>query len=373
MILHSADGIARDPDVLLEILAGNVDAAKTILACAAHQKRVIDDVLILNRLEHARLSITPVLVNISELIDSIANMFQFELDADGTSLTTVRDPSFDQHVTSLFFCDPSRLTQVFLNLLSNSIKFIRGCPLRNIIIRYGSSLEPPEEETATMTEERLRFIPTAKQHRDLTEDKEWGQGEVVYRRFSVQDTGPGLDPEELNRLFQRFSRANAKTHITYGGAGLGLYISQELTEVQGGKVGVTSTPSVCTTFAFYIKTRRGQSEETTQHGRVLDPKSTVIARPHATSPTIIVPSELTQDCVSGSPTVAFRNRTQNVYKISLLLVEDNLVNQKILRKQLQMIGCRVHVANHGVELLTSSRKTQHGIQILAANAPLKLI
>jgi signal transduction histidine kinase len=152
---------------------------KTILTCAAHQKRVIDDVLILNRLEHLQLSITPVPVRIAELVNNISYVFQVELDADGTSLTTVRDPSFDPYAADLFCLDPSRLTQIFMNLMSNAIKFIQGRSMRKIVLRYGAALEPPGEQTASMTREHLYWSPISKQRRDLTLDKDWGQREPL--------------------------------------------------------------------------------------------------------------------------------------------------------------------------------------------------
>ena len=62
----------------------------------------------------------------------------------------------------------------------------------------------------------------------------------VYLKFAVQDTGRGLSLQEKTRLFNRFSQANPRTHIEYGGSGLGLFISRELTERQGGEIGLRS-------------------------------------------------------------------------------------------------------------------------------------
>ena len=76
--------------------------------------------------------------------------------------------------------------------------------------------------------------------RDLTLDPDWGKGEQVFIYFAVQDTGRGLSKEEKKLLFHRFSQANPRTHVQYGGSGLGLFISRELTELQGGEIGVES-------------------------------------------------------------------------------------------------------------------------------------
>ena len=91
---------------------------------------------------------------------------------------------------------------------------------------------------------------------DQTCGPDWGDGEEIFLEFAVQDTGRGLTPEEKKLLFQRFSQASPRTHVQYGGSGLGLFISRELTELQGGEIGVSSEAGKGSTFAFYVKSRR---------------------------------------------------------------------------------------------------------------------
>ena len=93
-------------------------------------------------------------------------------------------------------------------------------------------------------------------HVDQSLGSDWGDGEVIFLEFAVRDTGRGLTSEEKKLLFQRFKQASPRTHVTYGGSGLGLFISRELTELQGGEIGVSSEAGVGSTFAFYIKCRR---------------------------------------------------------------------------------------------------------------------
>lgn len=76
--------------------------------------------------------------------------------------------------------------------------------------------------------------------RDLTIDPDWGEGEQIYLCFQVGDTGRGLDADEKKKLFHRFSQANPRTHVDYGGSGLGLFISREIAELQGGEFGLIS-------------------------------------------------------------------------------------------------------------------------------------
>ena len=75
----------------------------------------------------------------------------------------------------------------------------------------------------------------------------------VFLLFEVKDTGQGLSDEEKKSLFQRFVQASSRTHVKYGGSGLGLFISRRLTELQNGAIGVASQPGVGSTFAFYIE------------------------------------------------------------------------------------------------------------------------
>lgn len=96
---------------------------------------------------------------------------------------------------------------------------------------------------------------------DQTFGPDWGDGEEIFLEFAVRDTGRGLTPEEKKLLFQRFSQASPRTHVQYGGSGLGLFISRELTELQGGEIGVSSEAGIGSTFAFYVKCRRSNEPQ----------------------------------------------------------------------------------------------------------------
>jgi hypothetical protein len=102
----------------------------------------------------------------------------------------------------------------------------------------------------------VSFFPSRSKRVDQTLGPDWGDGEEVYILFAVQDTGRGLNQEEKKVLFQRFSQASPRTHVQYGGSGLGLFISRELTELQGGEIGVASESGQGSTFAFYVKCRK---------------------------------------------------------------------------------------------------------------------
>lgn len=136
--------------------------------------------------------------------------------------------------------DPSRLTQVFINLMTNAIKFTKTQPARKISVAIAASIEKPP----TVHNVAIKWFPSRTEdfNKDLTTDPEWGNGEQVFVNFSVRDTGRGLTHDEQSRLFRKFAQANVRTHVEYGGSGLGLFISRELTELQGGEIGLYSEP-----------------------------------------------------------------------------------------------------------------------------------
>lgn len=73
----------------------------------------------------------------------------------------------------------------------------------------------------------VTWFPSDSSHRDTINLKDLGNGEQVYLVMAVEDTGKGMTTEEMSKLFQRFSQTNRLTHVTYGGSGLGLFLSRE--------------------------------------------------------------------------------------------------------------------------------------------------
>lgn len=115
-ILQLADGISQSIKEQHEastdyqaLVKANVDAANTILACAAHQKRIIDDVLILSRLESDMLSFSPIPTTPVSVIHSTFRMFSGEVKTNGVSIEAVRESSYDELGIDHTLIDPSRL------------------------------------------------------------------------------------------------------------------------------------------------------------------------------------------------------------------------------------------------------------------------
>jgi len=297
-------------------------------------------------------------------------MFEGELESNDIAMEFRMEKSYLDLSIDWVKLDPSRLLQVLINLTTNAIKFTNGQARRTIVVSVGASIERPNENDSDVT-----YFPTRSKRSDWTTDEaEWGNGENVYLKFGVQDTGRGLDESEKTLLFQRFRQASPRTHVQYGGSGLGLFISRELTELQGGEIGVASESGIGSTFAFYIKARRAQDmpQDTPVSTSVNSLRRTSSA---STSGSITLESKKNSSgkAVFRSNTTGKKRRSSaflpsmptipsitalDYSKVKVLIVEDNLVNQKVLQKQLKNVGFPTEVANHGGEALEILRKSK---------------
>ncbi|EXJ77748.1 hypothetical protein A1O3_09977 [Capronia epimyces CBS 606.96] len=335
-IAASLDGYSRHDgsiDATLEILGENVENAKTILLCAAHQKRIIDDVLTLSKLDSQLLSITPVVVQPQGVVESALTMFRAEFDRNAISVENIVDEMYTQCGVDRVSLDPSRLTQIFINLLTNAIKFTKTEQVRKITIRRSAFIHHPPPPL-----DGIKWFPSEQARKDITSSDDCASGDPVYLLFSVSDTGKGMEPEEMARLFHRFQQGTEKTHIKYGGSGLGLFVSRELTENMGGEIGVASTPGKGSTFAFYIKTHKAPPEPAQILQGATSPATS--RRPSLSRQRTISRSQKPQTTLGTEPA-----------PIHVLLVEDNVINAQVLTRQLERMGCTIYTANHGAQAL----------------------
>ena len=236
----------------LHVIQENIEAAKTIIFCAQHQRNILDDVLVLSKMDFMLLSLSPSPVQPLSLVDNAVKMLQANISAADLKMNIKAHESIVNLGVDWVMCDPLRVTQILINLLSNAIKFTRLEGHRCVTLTYGASIEEPRD----VFKEGLVWAATKKEYADVTTEEIWGDGKQMYLSFCVTDTGPGMTEEERTRLFNRFQQASPKTSIKYGGTGLGLYISHTLTEKQNGSMGVSSEPGKGSTFAFYVKVRQ---------------------------------------------------------------------------------------------------------------------
>lgn len=364
---------------LANILKDGIDAAETIQLCAQHQKSIVDDVLMISKLDSNLLTITPVSTKPVEVVKLGLRMFAGECQMNNISLNLDIKKSLQELKVDSVMLDSSRLTQVLINLMTNAIKFTKDEKTREIHVSLSASLEPPLLESLANFE--YFPSPTRFSKANITESEEWGRGQTIYLRFEIKDTGCGLTPAEKRNLFTRFSQASPRTHVHYGGSGLGLFISRQLTELQGGEIGVASEFGVGSTFAFYIKCRRAlvraktldvesqMNSDLEANGRLATnvPKSIKDHEENMLNKLLDLKEK--GRLPTNRNSFGFEEEEGQKLKTnkapdflrpgswSVLIVEDNLVNQKVLAAQMKRLGCTVHVANHGKEAIEFMSKT----------------
>jgi PAS domain S-box-containing protein len=160
----------------------------------------------------------------------------------------------------------------------------------------------------------------------------------VKLRFEVVDTGIGIAKEAMGRLFSAFEQADNSTTRKYGGTGLGLAITKRLAKLMGGESGAESTEGVGSTFWFTVRLRKNSTG--------------------------------TEDAVETTqPDVAERRLKQDYPALSVLLAEDEPINQEITRELLTDIAWRVDTAADGVEALAMAAKNDYALILMDMQMP----
>ncbi|KAJ4344278.1 hypothetical protein N0V95_006192 [Ascochyta clinopodiicola] len=338
---------------LVDIIKLNAEAAESILFCAAHQRRIVDEVLTLGKLDSGLLTVSPAPFHLPDLLDQMIQVFKIEFAVNNIELQTVVDEVLATSSNSTVYSDSSRLMQILTNLLTNAIKFTRTQDIKEITIRCGWSSCVP---SSNLFGDAFEWSPSGKVRTDSQHGPDHEQGDIVYLYFAIVDSGRGISDLFKDKVFSKFEQADRRTHTQYGGSGLGLYISRELVEMQGGRIGLDTTDGVGSTFAFYTKARRSAVEYESSIDTVDSAQPTTETLQASTPPQL-----------ESNPSPATLPAQTNY---NILLVEDNLLNQKILVKQLRKSGCTVHAANNGGEAIDTLLQL-HSQPPEFGNAPLQ--
>ncbi|KAI5270631.1 hypothetical protein E4T47_05965 [Aureobasidium subglaciale] len=342
-----------------DILETIMNSAQTIILCAQHQGRIVDDILTLSKLDSNLLVVSPDTVDMPGLMEKCFKMHEAELARAKISIKLHVHKGYRNLAVGNVMLDSSRLLQVIINLLTNAIKFTQFASRREITVHLDASLTRPQIGMYGAS-----YVPFRTNRPEHHFTSEWGTGDEIFLSLSVEDSGKGMNEEELSLLFNRFSQASPKTYKQYGGSGLGLFISRELTDLQDGQIGVHSAPDEGSTFSFYIKARRAVENDLSISDGTL------------TTPTLNTPVTYTRDPALKSSeanldvrattrqhnsvrkmSVAAADHTEEQPHLHVLVVEDNIINQRVMAQQLRRLGCTVHLANHGLEALEFLRKT----------------
>ncbi|ODO09252.1 hypothetical protein I350_02852 [Cryptococcus amylolentus CBS 6273] len=327
-------GFIPSPELLSD-LEQDVEALESIHQCGLVQERIAGDILSLARIQLEMLSLHYIEVNLRREARKVSSIFASEAKMKQVDLTLTFGPTIEQSQVLLIKTDPVRLGQVVTNLISNAMRFTAGVDDKKITIQYDVSFVPPAEGSCALPSNI--GLPTTLPAPENT---------PVWLFVSVTDTGPGMSPSELAVLFQRFAQGNKMIHTKYGGSGLGLYICRKITELLGGRIEVLSELGKGSVFRFFIKTR------------AVSPPTAMAA---FVEPTALTPISASTPSSSFSMSRTSSNQTPKKLVSReeddrILVVEDNLINQTVLKRQLVKAGLSCDVVNNGLEALNTIRE-----------------
>jgi PAS domain S-box-containing protein len=267
----------------------------TIDRSAQHLLSIINDILDISKIEAGKFKLEEVPLVLGSLLNDVSSILAERAKTKGLRLLAGTE-SLPPNLVG----DPTRLQQALLNYATNAVKFT---------------------EKGTVTIRAIKRGETA---------------ESVVMRFEVQDTGIGISPEALTRLFSAFEQADSSTTRKYGGTGLGLAITRRLAELMGGEVGAESTPGVGSTFWFTATLKKGTEA--------------AVARPA----TDVDAEKLIRQLYQGH---------------RILVADDEPVNREIIRILLEDPGLLIDTAEDGAEAVAMARKTAYAAILMDMQMP----
>jgi CheY-like chemotaxis protein len=259
-------------------------------------RRVVDDVLDFSKIESGKLELESEPFSLKESLEWSIGIFRKAAQDKKLELKLIIDPAVPQRLIG----DATRIRQVLTNLINNAVKFTeRG----SIQVRVRS--ETVASEMAVASEKPVcRLI------------------------VNVVDTGLGIPPDRLDRLFQSFTQVDASTNRRFGGTGLGLAICKRLVEMMGGEISVQSAVGKGSTFTFSVPLAVASAE---------------VERP--------------------------RRIVQSASPKRVLIVEDNVINQIVIKRMLERLGHTVEVAADGDAAIRLVQETQYDLLLTDVNMP----
>ncbi len=265
-----------------------------IAASGKHLLSMLNDILDLSKIESGRFVLEQKEFDLVELLQAAIAVIDTAATAKGLKIS-LEISGLPRSLRG----DSTRLSQSLLNYLSNALKFT---------------------ETGSVAV-RARLMADF--------------GEEVVIRFEVEDTGIGIAPEVVGKLFADFEQADNSITRKYGGTGLGLAITSRFAQLMGGEAGAVSTPGVGSTFWFTARLGHGQAAVAAAYRG--DEAEATLRRDH-------------------------RGRR-------ILLAEDEPINQEVTRMLLEDVGLKIDVADDGVEALQLARDNDYDLILMDMQMP----
>lgn len=281
-----------------ELNAHQRDLADTVCDSAESLLFIINDILDFSKIEAGKLAIEPKPFELQNLVHAIFRLLEGKIAGKDIALAY----EIDQRLPNFVSTDEMRIRQILLNLLGNAIKFT-------------------PHGTVTL------FIT-------------WANDDKTHLKFSVQDTGIGIPEAAKQRLFEAFSQVDGSTTRLYGGTGLGLTISKQLSALMGGEIGFESQEGVGSTFWFTVETQAFDEKD------------------------IDLGAKEKRFIEDGDISDASD-------ELAILLVEDNLVNQKLAMALLGKLGYSAEIANNGQEAVDKLKAQPFDLVLMDCQMPIK--
>ena len=256
---------------------------------------IINDILDLSKVESGRLELNPIEFSLPELMAHICSELQPKIKQKRISLQY----DFDVSLPTKIYADELRLRQVLLNLIGNAVKFTSDGGTISVTAKYHNNLRG-----STLPEDNSMLL-----------------------EFSVTDSGIGIPAEKINTIFEPFTQADGTITRKFGGTGLGLTISKQIVELMGGTIWATSTLNEGSVFTFTARVMQAQfgARSSLPRSQLTDVTTAEIMTFHRES-----------------------TRSQNDPGV-ILLVEDNVVNQRLAQRMLENMGYTIEIAVDGQE------------------------
>jgi PAS domain S-box-containing protein len=279
-----------------ELDADQEDFVQTIRDSGKSLLDLLNDILDLSKIEAEHIELEILDVSVPNLLNAADSLWKHPASEKGIQFSTYNTVADGNCIKS----DPGRLRQVINNLVGNAIKFTHE---GQVTLRV---MEKPREDG------------------------------LIALRFEIQDSGIGINEEQIEKLFTPFSQADSSTTRQYGGTGLGLTISKNLVEMLGGEIGVDSIPGAGSTFWFTIVAERGDAQ--------------------------IEPSERVETYDPGTEIKAER-------QLRILIAEDNPINQKVISSMLAPVDCQFDIVQDGLEAVAAVTRSNYDLVLMDVQMP----